>query len=79
MAYPRTAIVTVVLACFAFPHVTEAADACLTKSQARSVFGSRAHLYWSVGPSGRCWANSLSAARAMARGSRCPERKMRLI
>ena len=74
MRSQRTAIVTVALLVSAFPAsgVTEAADLCLTKAHARSVFGSRAHLYWSVGPNGRCWANSLRAARAMAQGSPAP-------
>ena len=69
----RTAIVAAVLvSSFPLTSTAKAADACLSKSQARSVFGSHAHLYWSVGPNGRCWANSLRAARAMAQGSPAP-------
>lgn len=40
---------------------------CLTRSEARKVYR-KSHLYWSVGPGGRCWGNSLMAARAMAKG-----------
>ena len=40
---------------------------CLNRSEARKIYRN-AHLYWSIGPNGRCWGNSLMAARAMAKG-----------
>jgi len=40
---------------------------CLTRYEARKAYRNT-HLYWSVGPRGRCWGNSLMAARAMAKG-----------
>jgi hypothetical protein len=66
----RAAFVSVVLP---FLLTTEAAASnCLSRAEARSVFGSRTHLYWSVGPNGQCWANSLRAARAMAKAVPVP-------
>jgi len=41
---------------------------CLTRNEARKVYRDT-HLYWSVGQNGRCWGNSLAAARAMAKGN----------
>jgi hypothetical protein len=51
-----------------------ASKTCLTRAEAKEMYP-RAHLYWSVGPRGRCWANSLSAARAMARSLPVPRAK----
>jgi len=48
-----------------------AASKCMTRSEAKTM-NPRAHLYWSVGPGGRCWASSLQAARASARGLPMP-------
>jgi hypothetical protein len=37
------------------------------------------HLYWSVGPGGRCWGNSLMAARAMAKGVEIRRRPAEIV
>ena len=48
-----------------------AAAKCMSKDEARERSGS--HLYWSVGINGRCWASSMAAARAAAKGALHPK------
>jgi hypothetical protein len=40
---------------------------CLSRGEAVAAFP-KAHLYWSVGKNGRCWANSLARARQDSKG-----------
>lgn len=42
---------------------------CLTKSEARIKYNNT-HLFWSVGPNGKCWETSLARARIAAKNIR---------